>query len=266
MPADKAFLKPPPADIIAEIKGTGWDLLLDYFANPQIVLTYDLRKTAALNLNANQLKSAISKRLYTESISVEEVNYEALLVQLETKHQRKVPLKIPRKLRFAPGYQLQGRVGASPDSVWVTGPASAIDTLKSWSTDSLVLSNLSENLETQINLQTPPGAMTISPKSVKVYIGVEQFTEKSLFVPIQVRNAPDSFQIYPRRIRVTCLVGLSRYNDLKPEDFALTVDLDPKLTQGQKTTVPITLDHAPSFVRQVNFTPPSAEYFLVQKE
>ena len=95
-------------------------------------------------------------------------------------------------------------------------------------------------------------------------VEVEQFTEKSLFIKVDVKNAPDSLKIFPERIRLTCVLGLSRYNEIAPEDFALEVDLKNIPLNTVNNTIPILVTKQPNYIDNIKLSDRSVEFFFVK--
>jgi len=101
---------------------------------------------------------------------------------------------------------------------------------------------------------------------VTVTLKVEQFTERSLFVPITIKNAPDSLKTFPERAKLSCVVGLSKYNDIDKNSFQLVADLKGIPLNTEKNTIPVLVTKQPDFVRAVNFQPRSVEFFFVETQ
>ena len=212
VPQEQAFSKAPPEDMKIKIKGTGWDLMFEFFASPSIRLQYDLVDRTGINLSRNQLRSDLQDALFSRDLTVTDINYDRLELQLEQEVTRRLPIWLRTGITLAPEYQLRKPPRTNPDSVSVTGPGSIVDSLLFWETDSLVLTDLKASTETTVPLQLPTPEISLDPPAVQVVIAVEQLTQKSLFVTLDVVNAPDSTQIFPRQISVTCVLGISQYD------------------------------------------------------
>jgi hypothetical protein len=68
-------------------------------------------------------------------------------------------------------------------------------------------------------LNPQPELLQLSAKETEVFMPVEQYTEKSLAVPVMVLNERDSVRLLPGVVELQCVVGISRYKELKPSDF-----------------------------------------------
>jgi hypothetical protein len=98
-----------------------------------------------------------------------------------------------------------------------------------------------------------------------VNVPVEQVTEKTLFVKIQVKNADREYRLFPSQVRLTCNVGLSHFNSLNSADFRAEVDLSDAAIQAGNT-VPVMVNLQPTIVSNVRFVPKVVEYYAIKKE
>lgn len=264
LPAGKTFRHYPPDDVKAQIEGSGWDLMFSYFNSNRVELGYNLEEIDQFTLNRGQLRADISRALSFKDIIITEVNYDNVEIVLEEEATRKIPIQLAYKIDFAPEFHLQNDILLTPDSVNITGPNSIIENIVSWPSDSLKLENIKANLVQTIDLTNPSKEISITPTSVQVNINVEQFTEKSLFVPVVVKNAPDSIKIFPEIIKLSCVLGLSHYNELDPEDFQLEVDLQKIPVNKGRNTAPIQIAKSPEYIRNITFSHKSVEFFLLR--
>ncbi len=265
VPPGKAFAEAPPKTLWVRLTGSGWQLMFDYLAHPVIVLQYNLEAYAQYRLTQRQLRNDISRKISFDEIRIDEISVGDIDLRLEDQAVRRVPIILRDSLTFAPGYHLLPPPLLSLDSVTVTGPVSVVEQIVGWETQLLTLSNLKGNVVRSVPLVKPPASITLSISEVQVTIRVEQFTEKSLFVPLQVRNAPDSLRYFPQMVKVTCAVGMSTYNDINAADFIAEIDLAQAVLSEGKNTLPIQLKQSPPYVHNVQFTPKSAEFFIVRR-
>ena len=254
----------PPENLIAEIEGTGWDLLFDHFYSRTLRLPYDMEGGNSLNLSRGQLRNDIQAELYSDDITVLAINYDQVNLKAEDQAQIKVPIRAAVGLQFAPAHQLKDAVSLSPDSVTLIGPHSIVSKLTHWDTDSLSFDNLKQTVVTQVKLQQPPPEVKLSVLATEANIEVEPFTEKSVFVPLVVKNTPDSIRIFPEKVTVTCKLGLSQYDRLSYKDFTAEVDLDGVVPNSSGTTAPILITRQPHFIQSLSFTPKSARFLFVE--
>lgn len=265
-PQNKTIHPLPPEDLTVEIQGKGWELIFESLKGGSYLIGYDLRNEVYLEVNPTFLRNQLKNLFSSNTINITGFNSDGFVLFLENKVSKKLPVIIRDKLSFAPEFHLQGFKTASPDSAWVSGPESKIDEMSFVETELLLADDLRSNKVFQLHLISPEPEISVDPEVVEVNIPVEQYTERQFFVPLQVKNPPaDSLQIFPRKVLVTCVIGLSKYGELTEKDFKLEVDLGKVALSGTKTTVPIQLTQYPIFARDVNFSPKSAEFFLIEK-
>ena len=265
LPEGKAFVQVPPAKIEATLNGRGWDLLYYFLGKQQAEIALKLSNLENQTFSASQLKDRI--RAGASSVEIKNLDYDYISVKLEDQAAKKIPVRLDHQLTFAEGIQLKKAPTLMPDSVELSGPASAVTELTEWLTQPLILSDLKSDYKAPLKLKTPlqEGPIRIRPTEVEVSIEIEQYTERSLFVPLSILNAPDSLQIFPENIRVNCVVGLSQYNAVNDSLFRLEADLKGIPLNASNNTVPVQLTRFPDFVQNIQFSPQSVEFFIVKE-
>jgi hypothetical protein len=265
IPEDKTLVSLPPKDMKIEMRGTGWDLLYDFFLASEIKIDYNLLEQDYFSRSRNQLLSDIRTRLYSKGLDVRSLNYDGIQFQLDEKISKKVPVVLKAKLEFAPGYQQQELAEIKPDSISITGPASLLDSISFWQTDSLVLSGISVNLSQTVDLLDAPGVMSVDPGIVTFMLNVEQFTENTLFVPLEIQNTVDSIlRIFPKNVSVNYIVGISQFNTIQADQFKIIADFTDVDINNSANTVPLRILQQPQSVRNVSFSPKSARFFILK--
>jgi hypothetical protein len=265
IPEEKALTVLPPDDVEIELEGRGWDLMFDYFARGKVELFFDMNEQSRVRLNWLQLKSLIQKNLSSSEIKITEINYDDLSLSLENRMKKTIPIQLAADLSFSPGYHLKSPIQLSPDSISISGPESLVSNIMDWRTDSLILKDIQNSAEKKISLRESAREIKLNQQTITAKLEVEQFTEKSFFVKILQRNAPDSIRIFPDRIKIYCLVGLSKYEEVEESGFTVEVDLKDAKPGVENNAVPILLTKSPDFVDNVRFSPKSAEYIFIKK-
>ncbi len=255
----------PPSDVRVQLQGSGWELMFDYLYDTDISLYYNLSNFNPSTLTSEQLRRDILQKIAFKNIRITDVQGDIPL-QLEAGASKKVPILTVDSLTFATGYHLTNPVALEPDSVSITGPISLIYKITSWNTKAFSLANLKNKVVQIVDLEAPLPELSLNVNQVQATIEVEQLTEKSLFVPLIVRNAPpDSLKYFPEKVKVTCTIGLSEYNNIDTSDFRLEIDLAKVSLKQGKHTLPIQIVRQPTNALSVQFTPKSAEFFIFKR-
>jgi hypothetical protein len=250
-PMGKALRTIPPQYANVSWQGTGWDLLTG--SEPRIALTVETD-----SIQTFYLRTIAAQQLGTDVFSV---SPEQITVEIEDIGMKSIPVEAVAVLSFWKGFDLADDIQLTPSVITVEGAKSVLENLNSLKTDTLRFQKLKDTVITSIKLTAIP-ILTFSKTEVSALLAVEQFTEKSLFVPLTVRNAPQRLQIFPNKIKLDCTVALSRYASLSGENFMAVVDLKNVDVKSKNNTVPIVLLQQPSFVRNVKFSPQSVEFYF----
>jgi hypothetical protein len=251
VPTSKSLSFTPPQYVDVTWQGTGWDLLSDN--RLKVTLTLDTDRVQSF-----AMRSIVSQQLGNDALAV---SPEQITIEVEDALTKLVPLRPVHNLTFAKGFDLAGDISLTPSIIRVKGPLSVMSGLDFIDSDTLVFNNLKDTLMTKAQLSLNP-IFDFETTVFDAQIPVEQFTEKSIFIPLVVKNAPRQLRIFPNRIKVDCSVALSRYANLRAEDFVAEVDLKNVDLKSKNNTVTIVLNQQPSFVRKLKFYPQAASFYF----
>ncbi|RMG77367.1 MAG: hypothetical protein D6714_19920 [Bacteroidetes bacterium] len=261
---DQAFLILPPAEIKAYFSGTGWDLFYSYLTNPNPVIQLDAGDYPSNMVEPTLLKAKI-KKVYNDRIEILDTEPRYILLEYQKAAEKKVPVRFVGEVTFANGYNLRSPIEIEPDSVRIRGPYSLIEAINYWETAPCPALNLKTTTELECALKVPEtGEIHRFPPKVKVVIPVEAFTQKTLIVPITIKNAKDSVRLSFDHVKVDFVVGMSRFKTLTRSDFEFAVDFENVETYQDNNTLPITPVRIPEGISGLNFVPKSVEFFIVQ--
>ncbi len=267
LPESKSFVQIPPSKMKATLEGVGWDLMYDFFWGAPCEITLNLTEQPHQSINNAIIKSKIVARLASTQVKVAGVEYDYIEIFLENKKSKKVAVSLRTDLKFAPEFRLKTAVAVQPDSVEVSGPESFLTTLENWPTTLLSLEGLNASFARMLPLQSPTlEQVTIDPTQVEVQAAIEQYTGKSLFVPVSVINAPDSLNIFPDKIKVSFVVGLSQYNIITSDSFLIIADLKGISLNETNNAVPLTMLKQPKAASTIHFSPQAVEFLYVKEE
>ncbi len=251
MPSSRAFSETPIQYANTTISGTGWDMLthrldkLYVSINEDSLQTFSLRGLAAAQLGGD----------------VQTIEPEILSITTENAFEKMLPIEPVSLIAFAKGYDLSQNIQLEPDRVRVTGPRQVVSNLISIKTDTIFVKNLKDVFAYNVTLAKNP-VLRYNFENVHVTLKAEQFTEKSLFVPIIIKNAPEKLKIFPNKIRLDCTVTLSHYSKVTADDFIIEVDMHNITLNSKNNTLPLTLIKQPDWARGVKFSPKSVEFYL----
>ncbi len=263
LPADKTFTELPPDNLEIELVGTGWELLFEFLNSSSIELDYDLRLNSDIFLSTNRLSNDIRNQLRSRSVNVRSINTDGIRLNLADRATKKIPIRFLGKVNLASGYQYLRPLKLQPDSLSISGAQPLIDSIFYWPTDSLHVSALNASAQYTVDLREAPPTLLLIPQQTNLQVQVEQFTEDSKFVPIEILNPPDSnLKIFPNNLSVKYIVGLSYFEKIKAGDFKLAVDFKDYTLPSTVNKIEIQLLDYPDSIRNLSFSPRTADFFI----
>lgn len=251
LPSGKALSVMPPQYVQVNWQGTGWNMLTGYEQHISINVGND-------SIQHISLKDLIAPNFVNDILSV---NPDQVTVFVESSKTVSVRVEAVAKINFVKGYDLSENIELTPSVIDVEGPRSLVERLISIQTDTLRFEKFKDSVITKIKLHEPP-LLKLSTTEIEAKIRSEQFTEKSLFIPIIVKNAPQSLRIFPNKIKLDCTVALSRYAFLDAEKFIAEVDLKNINFKTKNNTIAIVLTQQPTWVQNIKFSPKSVEFYF----
>jgi YbbR domain-containing protein len=265
LPQGKAFVTPPPESVIVNLTAQGWYFLVAGISRKHFELSYDVPDHTVFNLSPTQIRTDLDELVNDKEVEVTNLVFDGVRIALEEQEQVLLPIRLLKKLTFAEEHHLADSIIITPDSVWITGPMSQVASLTSWTTDSLLLGNLSKDYNGQLKLRIPEDGLRVAPDAIHVKIPVERFTEKSIFVDVEIVNPlADSIRLFPDKALIKCVIGLSHYNDLTSKDFQLIADLKKTFIREGKNTVPLELVKKPDYLHNALINPRATEFFVIK--
>lgn len=207
-------------------------------------------------------------RLFTSQLpgklELLEIQSDTLFIPILPRKSRKVAVKPFLRVSYERQHMNSSDVAVNPDSVLVSGFAHVVDTMRWISTAMLEARNLKDTFSRQVELATAAG-LQYSDKKVRVLVPVEAFTQKSVNVPVFAQHLPEKyhFKAFPSFVRVSFLVGLSRFDDIQPSDFSAVVDFSDVGISSERLKVKI--EKMPQGIQSMTYSPIFVDY-LIEKD
>lgn len=265
-PQNKAFKALQPDTVDLQVEGTGWQLLFARLrVNPQSVAV-NLEKLNSRNfvVFSEQLRS-INSQLET-SQKVISVKPDTLYFDFSRRTSKRVPIKLRSDFSFVKQFGISNDIQLKPSYVNISGPQEELIKIKEWYTDTLVLKNLQQNANSRVALQANNIVnVSVYPRSVSVKVPVDEFTEKTVEVPIVLVNNKDFYDVklYPKKVNVTFMVALSRYQEVDEDFIVATVDFNEWKTLKHETLT-VKLTRFPEYCKLVKIVPEKIN-FIIEK-
>jgi hypothetical protein len=207
-----------------------------------------------------QFLNELSYRL-SNDLKITSINPDTLIFRFDKLGQKRLEVKPQVKFTLKKQFRKSGNVSVVPDSVTVNGPKVTIDSMQFAYTQSYQFIEADKTILTDA-LITSAKELDFEPKQVKMKIPIEEYTEAEQSVTVLLNNEPDGVKIklFPSKVKVSFLVGLSRFSEIHPEDFRLTVSYDDILQGRQR--LKINAESVPSFLYELKIFPEELEYLI----
>ena len=227
-------------------------------------LNIDLHTLESKNLIvlSSQLKRINAQR--DPSSQIISINPDTLYFDFTNRIIKRIPVKLMLAINYQRQFAQADNIEIKPEYITLSGPANRIQHISVWPTDSLKLSNIDESVNTRVRLrQVNDGSMVIYPKSVQVNIPVDEFTEKTLEIPVKLINNHnyDDVKIFPQKVKVTFTTSLNRYAQTTEDFFEANADLDLWRKRGYKT-LPVVIFKSPTFTKIVKVEPQNIDFII----
>lgn len=220
-------VKSLPTQVSLNITGSGWDLLRKSLGFKILPIQIALEKPS----ETFKIPPASILPLAVAQIGQTKINHVAndtLFLKIEPRKQKKLKLAVnPRQLRFELGFGISSQIKISPDSVWIEGPKSLVESLS----DSLVLpfppARISQHVKTEIDLNTDASlAATFNPASATVSFAVDELRDITKQVKVVVLPAtPFRHQVSDDSVRLRLRLPASQRSAVNQLGFVALIDL-----------------------------------------
>lgn len=156
---------------------------------------------------------------------------------------------------------ISGEIKVQPNRITLFGPKSMLDSIKHVSTEYVEIHNLTDTVTMKVKLN-PIRGVKYEVNEVQLFIPVEEFTEKSLVLPVIGRNVPRELRLrtFPPQVKISFFVGLSKFSTVTDTSFVLSVDSRYLADHPTAQTIPVYLERSPESVSNVRIEPDSVEF------
>lgn len=265
VPPDISFTETLPETITAKVKDKG-SVLLNYtfshsFAAIETYMKTDPTKTGELVISRKEIESDIKKQLIATT-SLLGFEPQSINAAYGKRQQKKLPAVFTGNIHTNAGFKISGDISITPHSISVYASDAVLDTLKEIKTVYTEIKKGNKTVTRTVQLEKVNGA-NLEPTSVTVTIPIEEYTEKTLEIPVTCANLPQHYTLrtFPSAVKVSCSVPLSRFKDVSADDFEIQLSFDD-LEQSDSGTLPLQLNKKPSWVDVAKISPDRIEFIL----
>lgn len=265
-PQNKAFHPLQSDTVDLQVEGTGWQLLFARLRVKPPSISVSLDKLNARNF------ILVSEQLYNVNNQLEtsqriiSVKPDTLYFDFSARTVKKVPVELVSDLNFVKQYDIHSDMEITPSHVTVSGPQEELDKIVSWQTDTLKRNKVQETLKTRVSMkQSNFKNVNIFPANVEVRVPVDEFTEKTLDIPLRVINNKEylSVKLFPKKVRLTFMVALSNYQQVDEDLIEAVVDLK-EWKELNHSQLQVRLIRFPNYCKVIKLVPAEVD-FIIEK-
>ncbi len=263
-PQKRAFHSLQSDTVNAMMQGTGWQMIFSKMNNENKIIDVDLHPLENKNyiVLSSQLKQINDRKEFDQQII--SFSPDTLYFDFSDKAVKKIPVKLLTDIKYQHQFSQSEDVSINPSYITLSGPRSVLDKIKEWNTDTLILDSINETVKTRLNLQLVKEAnISMYPKSVEVTIPVDEFTEKTVLIPVKLLNNLnyDNVKVFPQKVKVTFTTSLKRYAVTDDDFFEATADLSLWRDHGYNT-LPVKLTRFPAYCKIVKIEPQNIDFII----
>ena len=180
------------------------------------------------------------------------LNYypEEIVIEKKLLDSKRVKVKSLVNINLQKQYFLCDSITTLPDSITLYGYKEILDSLNEVYTEEYTSDNLKDTLKATLQLDVPAHCKA-NPSKVNVTAPIEFYTSSGIDLSIRVKNLPENIAVktIPEKLNLSFLVGLSKYKDIRPSDFILSIDYE-SLRQSNSNTETVSIESYPAYIKQ----------------
>lgn len=268
IPHEIAFTDTVPNKIKIHIRDKGSVLLNYSFGrtfNPIEINMKDMPvDKGTVVLERKDIESDIYKQLMASTVLT---NYEPeqIHVTYTKRIEKDLPVVFNGNIQYEPGYHRSGEMQITPAYIQVYAAKSVLDTLTHVQTVYTDIKKANKSFTRALPIQKIEG-VAYNPESITITIPIEQYTEKTLDIPVVITQVPGDYTIrlFPPTVKVISSLPLSKYKDLEADQFEIRIPF-AELEQNLTGILPVSLTRQPDWTRSSSLSPDKIEFILEQR-
>jgi len=269
-PNNKTIASKPAEQFEMRIKAHGFTILrqklsflflpLEFNVNEMTRNRMQESKKSSFAFPARQFYTELSYQLSNE-VDIVSMSPDTLFFKFDQMGTKRVKVMPVMNLNLKKQFQISGEILTKPDSVTVSGAQSSIDTLQFVYTEPIRSKNADQSITTDVKIRRIT-EIYFDRRSVEVTIPIEEYTEAQQSVQVVLADQPASghVKLFPSKVKISYQVGLSRFSQIDPEDFKLTVSYND--IKDGKQRLKISAETTPAFIYALKISPEELEYLI----
>ncbi len=256
----------PPQELELEVRGKGRALLGLQFIKQNMNLEFrELSKDTVIRLNDYRSQLNVSTQMGIELVDI--IRPTTLHLKVDKFSEQRKPVLVQNEIKPMLGYLLM-EYQAIPESVYVRGPQSMVDDIRTVKTEMITRREVKYPFQVRCALINPrPSVLNLDPATATVQFEIEQLVERKIYnVPIQIIGVPPELKAsaQPSNISLKVKGGEDLITSLSQDQVTAYFDYGKDFEVG-RLRYPVEVE-APEGVQIVSASPEIFRLKLERKE
>ena len=266
IPIDKVVSNVEPEVLKVTTSLSGFALVSNQFSDFELAINFNqLEKTTNRQYqyipegHPLEIANAISGVSEVTAISPKQLS-----VQIDSLASKDVPVKTALTTNYKMGYGTNGIAVLDPATVRIVGPKAYIDTITYVKTTSRELTEISQNIDIQLAIDSLAlhKEIKLSSYVINYKQEVTKFTEGSFSIPVKLINTKDTdVKIFPKTVDVYFTVPIGRYESITANDFEIVCDFAKHNTQDD--FIALDIRKSPEVTKNIRLATKQIKYIVV---
>ena len=266
VPIDKVVSNLQPEELEVTTSLSGFALLSNQFSDFELAIDFDqLEKMSNKKYqyipdgHPLEIANAFSGISEVTAISPKQIT-----IQIDSLASKDVPITSLLTSEFKNGYGPNGTPILTPSVVRIVGPKAYIDTIAGVQTKPKNLTEVSENIETQLSIDSLAlhKEVKLSSYNVTYTQAVAKFTEGSFSIPVTLINTEGTdVKIFPKTVDVYFTVPIDAYESITANDFEVVCDF--RNHDSEDDFIVLDVKRAPKQVKSTRLATKQIKYIVV---
>lgn len=260
--AEEALVTTPPEQVRVQVQADGYKLMQLHFNLPTLVLDATAESVDMAELVAQEL---------SKDVQLSGVTPATVQLRREATLRKRIPVRLRGAIGKPDEYRFVIEPRLIPDSVWVSGAESVVESLEAWPTREVAIEAVRDTVRRIVSLaDTLDTLVDVEPAVVTLEAATAFFTWDERTVDIRVEGKPSTEALVnfdPSVVTVSYWVRLDHYNDAQQDDdFYATVDYESILSDTTGRIEP-SLHLPPELdIREAEIETPTLRYYNLLQE
>lgn len=268
--AQNKLLQETPLKVIdISIRASGFKILREKLWSKNINLeasNLNKHSTSKFYLLPKNQFTKIQRQLIS-GVKLQEIYQDTIYLNLGVLASKKVKIIPDLEIKYHIGYDLLDKISINPDSVFISGPESQLDTIKNLHLKRVVLNDLKSDFNNIVPIIIPENENNLKTNISEVSVSgkVDKFTEGTLQIPFEIKNLPENtnLTILTEDVKIVFVVALSNFAKVSEASFKVECDYEMSEKNNLRYLIPKIVSH-PNFIKSLKIIPTKID-FLIQK-